>query len=537
MASKRQFGIFWGPEFLSVAETQRNELIFSAIIPRQIKNNTLADSSKPTDTQENIQLTASLQRLIREQNISRPQVRLSVPTRDVIFRSFALPAMTQAETDNAVIFEAPRYTPFKLEELFYTYHVVPFVDNGVKKNQVLFLAIRQDKLNQYCKVVEDAQIEVLSVEPSVIGLLRILQLKKLVTANETIAVVQVLDTHGTITVVNQQAPYLIRDFNIFPTGADGEEHDYRSMLVRLANEIRISFEFYSRQIKASQDENKIRKIYLFANQNARETTQGLQDDLGIETIPIEINEIFSYQNELHPNMANAIGASLAESTDLAFDLNLATPRMNKRTPGHSQTGFGHLVKEAPDYKTTAIIAGVCFLIIGAAFGLAQWQSLPQQKRLSDLKSFNQKYESMSLETIKKSSDDILSKISTYEKLCFQSYMSTYLENISRSLLNGIWLTNLEIAYIEPTDASQNQNKQKGQDGKPTIKFVLNGYSYNEDLNQQITLIEEFLAQLKGNVFFKKHAKEVILKQVKKEEMSNFPVTFFQILIETDETNG
>jgi hypothetical protein len=36
MASKKQIGIFWGSEFLSVAEMQRDQVIFSAAIPRQL---------------------------------------------------------------------------------------------------------------------------------------------------------------------------------------------------------------------------------------------------------------------------------------------------------------------------------------------------------------------------------------------------------------------------------------------------------------------------------------------------------------------
>jgi len=537
MASKRQFGIFWGPEFLSIAETQRSQLIFSAVIPRQLEENIPEGSSKLTTSQENIQLTASMQRLVRDQNIIRPQVRLSVPTRDVIFRSFTLPAMNPAETENAVIFEAPRYTPFKLEDLFYTYHTVPFSDNGVKKNQILFLAIRQDKLNQYCKIIEDAQIEIASVEPSALGLLRILHLRKLITANETIAIVQVLGGQGAVMIVNQQAPYLIRDFNLIASGMEEGEKDFHSILQRLINEIRISFEFYTRQIKTIQDENKIKKIFIFANQNSREIAQGLQEDLGVESTSIEINEIFTYQTELHPSMANAIGASLAESVDLEFDLDLAKPRTSTRAPGESTTGFNNFFRQPPNYKTTTIIAGLCFLIIGAAFGIAQLQSFPQQKRLSELKNLDQKYQKMSLQDIRTANENIIKKIATYQKLCFQSYMATYLENISRSMFDGIWLINLEITYRDPVKNALVRDQKRNDSAETRIDFVIDGYSYDKDLNQQISLIEEFLKKLENNTFFKKHVKEITLKQVKKEELSDLPVTFFQIIMETDETNG
>ncbi|MFA6378756.1 MAG: pilus assembly protein PilM [Candidatus Omnitrophota bacterium] len=535
MASKKQLGIFWGLEFLSIAEMQRDQLSFSAVIPRQIIENLNqpAKNDLPVSP-ENIHLTAAIQRLLRDQDIQNPKIRLSIPVRDVIFRSFVLPMMSPAETENAIIFEAPRYIPFKLDKIFYNYHAISFTDGNVKKNQILFLAIERDKLDQYSKIIEEAGAELLSAEPAIIGLLRILQAKKLLTLNQTIAIIQANDANGSLMIADQQLPQFIRDFNFFSSSTNSSEKDFRSTLTRLINEIRISLDFYNRQAKTTHQQNQVKQIYVFASQNSREISQGLQDDLGIETIPLEINDLFPYENQLHPNMANAIGASLADSISLGFDLDLAKSR---KTTHSSKPGVGveSFLAQAPNYKITAAIAGICFLIIGASFGITHLQNAPQQKRLAELTAIDKKYAKNSSVDLSKSAENIKAKIATYQKLYLKSHMTTYLKNISQSLVDGIWLKDLEIINKDAA-LSQGYNQQENETKEARVQFTITGYSYSEQLNQQISFIEGFLKKIKLNSFFKKHAKKIELTQVKKDELDGFPITFFQISMETDETN-
>ncbi|MCX5681766.1 MAG: pilus assembly protein PilM, partial [Candidatus Omnitrophica bacterium] len=307
MSMKKQIGIFWGPESLSLAETQRDQLIFAATIPRQIPTSSEPSTGLQNVTApENIHLTAAVQRLIRELKINKPNVHLAIPMRDIIFRTFSLPVMNPQEIENAVMFEAPRYIPFKLNELFYTYHAVAFTEKDVKKNQILFLAIRRDTFDQYIKTLEDAELEVSFAEPSVLALLRILAIKKLAKSNQTIALVQASDTQGVVMIANHQIPQFIRDFNLFKTIASSpSEPELKSLTERILNEVRISLEFYARQNKAAHPENRIEQIYVFASQNASEIAQGLRTDLGIKATFLDINDIFPYENSLPPDMANA----------------------------------------------------------------------------------------------------------------------------------------------------------------------------------------------------------------------------------------
>lgn len=530
MSSHKNIGLFWGPEFLSIAETQRDQLTFAGAIPRQSPE-FLEQSQSPKSIaeSESLHLIAALQRLIRDKQISNQKVHLSIPVRDIIFRSFTLPSMNPSEIENAVMFEAPRYIPFKMDELFFSYHTIPFTDKDSKKIQILFIAIRKNTLDRYCKVLEDAGLQVLSAEPSAISLLRILAIKKLLKPLQTIAIIQIREIYGSILIADGQVPQFIRDFNLFSSNTDVADRDLKIMLGRLLNEIRLSLEFYSRQAKTIGRERPIDQIFIFAPENSREISQAIKTDLGFESISIDINNLFPYDNELHQNLANAIGTSFSGSLSLNFDLNLAKSRKGKVSRSASGMSVQDVLTQPPNYKLTALIAAICAGLIGLSLVGAGLQTFPQEKRLADLRTFEQKYKSLTKDQIAESIADNVNKINSFSALRFHSDIHAHLEAVSQSMIEGVWLTDLDITPFE----SKRMTNSNDTETNSSLMIKITGYSYHALLNQQITLIENFLGKLKKNAFLAKHQRSIILGQVKKEEQEGFPVTYFQISIETD----
>jgi hypothetical protein len=362
--------------------------------------------------------------------------------------------------------------------------------------------------------------------------LRILISKKLLTLDQTTALIQIEENQGSVLISDNQIPQFIHDFNLLLPDVQNTKNDSHSISEHILNEIRISLDFYNRQATTHQKKH-VEQIYLFTNQQAKEISQTLQADLNIKTTSLEINDLFPYQNELHPNMASAIGASLASTTSLGFDLNLAKSRKTIGTQqGKTAANLEHFLAKPPNYKITAVMAIIFLLIVGASLGTAYLRLSPQEKRLSELTTFSQEYQKASTETLKKLIQDTTNKIAVYKTLRFQSHLTAYLDNISKSILEGVWLTDLEITYPEEA-AAQKQDQMTAN----KISVTLNGYSYNEELDQQISLIEKFLGKLKVNSFLKTHTKQINLKQVKKETLDEFPVTFFQIMMEAEDSDG
>lgn len=532
MSSNKNIGIFWGSEFLSIVETQRDQLTFAGAIPRQSPE--LLEqpkNAKEAAETESLHLVSALQRLVRDKQINKHKVHLSIPVKDIIFRSFTLPVMNAAEIENAVIFEAPRYIPFKMDELFFSYHAIPFIDRDIKKIQILFIAIRKNTLDHYCKTLEDAGLQIVSAEPSALSLLRILTIKKLLKPSPAVAIIQIREIYGSILIADGQVPQFIRDFNLFSSNTAAVDRDFKSMVGRLLNEIRLSLEFYARQAKNTGREKPISQIFVFAPENSREISQAIKTDLGFETLSIDINNLFPYDNELHQNLANAIGASFSGPLSLNCDLNLAKSRRGKTSHSVSSISFQDILTQPPNYKLTTMIAFACAGIVTLSFLGVGLQAFPQEKRLVELRAFEQKYKGQSTEQLSQLIADTTKKMNDCSRLKFRTNISTYIENISQSMLDGVWLTELNISTRDPQ-----KNIQAQQQEGSTIAIKLAGYSYHQLLNQQIALIEKFLEGLKKDAFLAKHYKSINLAQVKKEEREGFPVTSFQISIEMDNTN-
>lgn len=533
MTAKKQIGIFWGKDFLSVAEEQAGKLIFVAAIPRKNpeKNEPFSTPDNVTNS-ENLYLTAAIQRFVRNQKITKPIACLAIPSLDIIFRSFTLPAMDQEEIENAIIFEAPRYIPFKLNDLFFTYHTVPFTEHDIRKNRILFLAIRKDTLGQYCKIFEDADIEIRSAEPSLLALLRILSAKKLTKTNRPIAVVQIAEGQGSIMIVDQQIPQFIRDFNLMAPLADTSIPDFKLLAGRIASEIRMSLDFYSRQIQKTGRENKIEQICLWGSPDIKDTVLGIKNETGIDTQFFDINGIFPYENQLHPDMANAIGAGLMEHIPISEEFNLARARRLDLKKASSKNLQGFLSR-SPDYRLTTLVAVICTLIFSGLFAKIFFQVLPQEKKITDLKISDQKYQNASTDVLRQSAADLAKKIDAYRDVRFKSIVASYLENISQSLIDGVWLQDLDIKPSAPflavdTEASKTKKEKK------EVLFSFTGYAYDEQLDRQIVLVEKFLQNLKENSFFTKYSAKIELVSVKKETMQDFSVTRFQIKMELNE---
>lgn len=528
MSDKKQIGIFWGNDFLSFAEMQGDKLAFAAAIPRKNpeKNEPAASGENPS-APEDIYLTAAIQRVVRERKIGRPIACVAIPTREIIFRSFLLPVMKAEELDNAVIFEAPRYIPFKLADLFFAYHALPFTEKNVKQNRILFLAIRKSTLNAYCKIFEDAKIEVLSAEPSLFALLKILTIKKIANTSRPFAIAQLCDQYGSMMIVDQQFPQFIRDFTLVSQGSPAP--DLKSLTGKFTNELRASLDFYVRQAKATGKEHRIEKIFIFGNQETSGIVSGIKNETGIEAAFLDINDHFSHENLLHPSMANAIGAALTGRIPSEASLNLAWSRkldLKKETDG----GFQSFLSRSPDYRLTAFIAVIAILASLFAWSKNYTAIAPQQKILSELQEFDKSYSAMSTDTITNSISEIRKKIESYKNFLFDSRVNLYIKNISSSLPEGVWLFDLK---IKASPLSERDDPQKSDTANQTI-IKLEGYAYSPELDRQITLVEDFVKNLKNNQTLAKQLKNAELKSVKKETQQDFSVTRFQIELTINE---
>ena len=173
--------------------------------------------------------------------------------------------------------------------------------------------------------------------------------------------------------------------------------------------------------------------------------------------------------------------------------------------------------------------------------MTKFRTLPLEKKLSDLKIVEKKYAQTTTPNLQKLTKDAEEKIAILKNIRFTSNVTAFFLNISQSLSDGVWLNDLQIDYQdefiedqEKTSSSSKKSSEKTATAKKTtIQTVLTGYAYDAHLEEQISLIEGFLAKLKINPFLKKDLKKMDLEKVQKDEQNKIPITSFRINIETD----
>jgi len=112
MAEKKQFGMFWGNNILDIVES-------TATKPKNIFHISFKSEPPPITKRGAIEpwekeLASNIKRALSKNKMSGLKVNLSLPTNDIIFRSFVIPWITQNEIQNVVSYLLSFFSPSSL---------------------------------------------------------------------------------------------------------------------------------------------------------------------------------------------------------------------------------------------------------------------------------------------------------------------------------------------------------------------------------------------------------------------------------------
>src|SRR3989338_2820466 len=286
MTTKNTLGIFWGANSFFFVETENNipQKIFTA--PFDLNNKPYLNLT--TESTEGIRLTALLQQALQNQRILENTSGLALPAKDIIFRSFVIPYLQPSEIKNVVLFEAAKFVPFRMEDLAFTFHPIPFVDKGKKSIRIILVAIRKDILEGYCGILEHSGLRVESVEPSSVSLVRALIHKKLIQKAKNTAIIEIHQYEGRIIIVDQNIPQFVREFQLYPTSTETSSVASDILSARLFNEIKISFEYYGRQY----NQKKVERIIALSESGDDDMLKNLGKDFNLPCTVITAKKFF-----------------------------------------------------------------------------------------------------------------------------------------------------------------------------------------------------------------------------------------------------
>jgi hypothetical protein len=524
MAGNRQLGVFWGKDILYFVESvgDNPHSIFSVPFTDEAKGSLDGGPLGPVG----MEIVSLIQNALRQHKVSAPAVHLSLPPKDIIFRSFTIPWMQPGEIKSVVDFEAGKYVPFALEELSYSFYPIPFTEGPSRRIRVIFVAIKKILLENYIKILEQASLNVSVIEPSTISLIRALIFKGSILSDQAVALIEKGEEAGNIIVIDQQLPQFVREFSLRIPLTDQAGMDADALMTRLVNEIRISLNYFNRQ----EERLHVKSGMLLTPAHAGEIVKRLEEDLRVPFSSVTVESILQNAGFGDVNFLKAYGVTLVSAVTSLADFNLSESR-----PKTVKLGLKPASKSV-DYKFVVKVALMCFPLMIVASSLTGFLTKRKETQLMMLTQQLKSFKDTSVNKLQEQNQNLSKKTDYLKGIRTGSDVASFLAIIPTLLPEGIWMDSIEIIYPEALSPEQERRKKEaipadqspgqGEGSKPTL--VIQGYAYREDTNEQFKQVNELLKNFKENKEFSAFFNHIDFETIQAKNMGNYPVTFFHL---------
>lgn len=518
-------GVYFGNKVINLVEIKGKKISNNIQIPFSMFSPGELEEKIPLE----LKIVAMLKDEIRRNRIDASQINITFAGKDFIVRNFDLPLIPTAELNNAIIFEAKKYLPFKTEDLVFGFQVKP--DKPNKKNIVLFEAIKKETLDKYLSILNQLNIKVGSIDYSTFSILNFLQLAG-VSNKGVVGVVSAdleEDEEVNFTVTENGFPLFSRDVFLGSGtpemgGLPEEVKSPAAGLDKLKTEIRVSLDYYHRKFPGK----KIDKLLFLVAKEYATDLSNFSKELEINGQILDVSRYLSKTAPFSLACVKSYGAALAGKVGTALKINLAKVKetikpLKEVATGESTTSLLSGLKINPGAVTIGVI--ICLV----AFGFGFYKRIPVQNEISQIVAQRPAIPNInpddSYENLAALHDNNIKKIKTLESLLAgQVYLTEALNVIPRLIPEGVWFTNVNFS---------------SEQARTVLR--LNGYAYLADSNKEFEVVNSFLNKLKGNSIFNKYFKSIRLVSLNSENTAiagkSETMTKFQISCENLTQSG
>jgi type IV pilus assembly protein PilM len=126
---------------------QLQKVAVEALSPEAIVDGSIMDSSLVVD---------AIHKLNDQAKVKNPSFATSLSGHSVIIKKIQVPAMSQEELAESIQWEAEQYIPFDINDVRLDYVVLSEAAPGEGQMDVLLVAVKRDKVNDYMSVISQA---------------------------------------------------------------------------------------------------------------------------------------------------------------------------------------------------------------------------------------------------------------------------------------------------------------------------------------------------------------------------------------------
>lgn len=140
---------------------------------------------------DSTRVVEAIKSLISGADIKVKDVTLSVSGHSsVIIKRVSLPQITESELEEQIKFEAEQYIPFDIEDVSLDFQILGMAEEA-NMMDVLIVAVKKDKINEYASVVTEAGLNPVIVDVDAFALENMYELNYEVKDGENIALVNI----------------------------------------------------------------------------------------------------------------------------------------------------------------------------------------------------------------------------------------------------------------------------------------------------------------------------------------------------------
>ncbi|MFC1804227.1 pilus assembly protein PilM [Candidatus Omnitrophota bacterium] len=510
-------GIYFGPKVIGITETKGKKVAQNAKIPVSVLSPGELEEKVPDD----VKMVALIKEELRKHVIEAKDASISLSGKDLVVRTFEMPALPPSELANAVNFEARKYIPFKTEDLITDFHFK--TDKKARRHLVLFAGIKRDVLQKYSSVISQLGIKVNNLEYSGFSLLRFLKSTGLGLKGVSclVCIDGEEEDEGIVMVLEDGFPLFTRDISLSGGGAaySGAQpaavKDGAADTEKLKSEIRISLDYFHRKFTAK----KIAKVYFVSPGERRADLESFAAEAGLSAQFIDVAKYTGKEAPFSLSFVKSYGAAVFNKVNTGLRVKFTITRIKERPPQNK--GLNLELKEIASLlsgvriNVKSVILGL--LICLAVFGIGIYRMLPLRKELEAIKA----RETQAAGVNAQSSNQVLTgvadtyrkKVSTMDKLVKeQLYLTEVLDAIPRLVREGMWLVDFSF------------EKQ----GEGAV-LILGGVVDLSDSNREFDSVNEFLSKLKQSPVFIKYFAEIKIissevSQIEQEAITRFVIS-------------
>jgi Tfp pilus assembly PilM family ATPase len=503
LGSKNSVGIYVDAQTMS---------ILNAHVATEVKilgfSTTAGPGNLEADPSKNQPFVDNIKRVFQDAGGRPKNVLLAVPAEGSMVRYFELPALPAKEEKNAVRFEAQKYVPFEIEQLYYDYDRYP--DATGKKIRIVFFACKKRWVDQISSLILVAGAKVKRVEFASQAIVRSFCYGLRKKTDQTEAIIFPNDDRYSAQLIVFKGSSVLSMRQIsFTQKRDSTVPDTPFFV----SEIRISFEYFLENFS----NEKIAKIYLITHSedaSGQLLREAVQKEL---SLPVELSK---FPQKIGAGQALSVGAVASYGLvlgDLAADKGKC---INLRA---SEKGSGTVLTWEEEKKQLSDLAVKEILIIaGVLAGLFIFFSSNASSKNAELQRAFAAYPKAESASIQDSLDDLRSKeTQLMEKTAYadalmdkRSYFTIKMNELAKTIPPQVLLT--QMRYTDFVHSL----------GGSDLLLRLEGHVLSSETGSELSTINKLVERLSTNKEFMKGLAEIKIVSTKRVLFKAVPVTKF-----------